>query len=242
MKKIALAICFMSFLVGNAISQGDFRFGIQASPSFSWMGTDDNTINSNGTNLGLRLGMVGEYYFAENYAFTGGLNFAFNQGGTLRHDTGGNFWTKSELSNPDFNNSETALPDGVNLKYSIQFVEIPIGLKMRTQEFGYLRYYAELPIFTIGIKTQAVGDITGTDVMTEKENIKSDVNPLNVSWGLGGGIEYTINSSTSLIGGVYYNQGFLDLTTDQGAVKNDGTAEDSKGTARNITIRIGVLF
>jgi len=242
MKKIALAICFMSFLFGNAFSQGDFRFGIQASPSFSWMGTDDNTINSNGTSLGLRLGMVGEYYFAENYAFTGGLNFAFNQGGTLRHDTGGNFWTKSELSNPDFNNSETALPDGVNLKYSIQFVEIPIGLKMRTQEFGYLRYYAELPIFTIGIKTQAVGDITGTDVMTEKENIKSDVNPLNISWGLGGGIEYTINSSTSLVGGVYYSQGFLDLTTDQGAIKNNGSAEDSKGTSRNITIRIGVLF
>ena len=198
MKKIALAICFMSFLVGNIFSQGDFRFGIQASPSFSWMGTDDNSINNNGTNLGLRLGMVGEYYFAENYAFTSGLNFAFNQGGTLRHDTGGNFWTRSELSNPDFNNSETALPDGVNLKYSIQFVEIPIGLKMRTQEFGYLRYYAELPIFTIGIKTQAVGDITGTNIMTEKENIKNDVNSLNVSWGLGGGVEYTINSSTSL--------------------------------------------
>ena len=54
-----------------------------------------------------------------------------------------------------------ALPDGVNLKYHIQYLEIPFGLKLRTKEFGYLRYFAEIPIFSLGFKLQARGEYKG---------------------------------------------------------------------------------
>ncbi len=177
------------------------------------------------------------------YAITSGLGFAFNQGGTLRHDIGGNFLDESDFTDPTLTESNDALPDGVNIKYNVQFVEIPLGLKMRTQEFGYLRYYAELPIFTLGFKTQANGTLTGSTIDGEQEgNIKKDVNLLNVSWGLGGGAEYNLNESTSIVAGIYYNQGFLDLTDNKNSVKNNGEAEDSKATTRGLTIRLGVLF
>lgn len=238
MKKIALLLSLIYGLSLSLSAQEDFRFGVQVSPSFSWLASNDNQINGNGTNLGLHLGFTGEYYFAERYAFLAGLGFAFNQGGTFEHKIGGNFWTKSELSNPDLN----ALPDGVNLKYNLQYVEIPFGLKMRTNEFGYFRYYAELPIFTLGIRTQARGDITSAaELNTEREDIKQDVNLLNLSWGLGAGAEYNINSNTAIVLGIQYAQGFLDIT-DDAATKKDGTSEDSNGTTRSITIRLGVMF
>ena len=80
MKKIAVLIVISLYLF-NSVSAQEFRFGFQLSPTFTWLNTDDNSINGNGTNLGLKLAMMGEKYFggSENYAFKFGIGFAFNQ-------------------------------------------------------------------------------------------------------------------------------------------------------------------
>jgi len=252
MKKIASLITFLLFIGSNIYGQTDFRFGFQVSPNFSWISTNDKFINGNGSNLGLKLGMMGEKYFSgsENYALTFGIGFAFNQGGTLNHDSdgqyeGGNYWSKSDLSDDALFSS---LPEGINLKYGIQYIELPVGLKMRTQEFGYFRYFVE-PGFNIGIKTQARGAISGVEgYSTENEDIKKDVNFLNLSWGLGAGAEYTIGANTAIVAGLYFQNGFLDMT-DNGAQRfqRDGAditnvKEDSKASIKNLTIRLGVMF
>jgi len=243
MKKIVLLFTFFSVMTTIGFGQLDFdnelRLGFQLSPSFSWMSTDDNLINGNGPNLGLKLGMVGEYYFRENYAIVSGINFAFNQGGTLRHEEGGDLWPKSELSDLSLHE----LPDGVNLKYHIQYLEIPFGIKLRTKEFGYLRYFAEIPVFSLGFKLQARGDVKGTtNSDRQRENITEDVNLFNLTWGFGGGVQYTLSESTALVAGIIYRQGFTDVTDDS-ALKADGTTrEDSKGIIKSLTIRFGFLF
>jgi long-subunit fatty acid transport protein len=245
MKKIVLVLAFFSGMTISMFAQlgdfefdGDLRLGFQLSPSFSWMSTDDNFINGNGSNVGLKLGMLSEYYFRENYALVSGVSFAFNQGGTLRHTQGGNFWPNSQLS--DLGLME--LPDGVNLKYHIQYLEIPLGLKMRTKEFGYLRYFAEIPTFTLGFKLQARGDVKGTSSLNrERENITEDVNLFNLTWGFGGGVQYSLSDNTALVGGIFYRQGFADVT-DDAAVKADGNRETSKGIIKSVTIRLGILF
>lgn len=244
MKKIVLILPFFFLIATLGFSQLDLdfdkelRLGFQLSPSFSWMSTDDNLINGNGLNLGLKLGMVGEYYFRENYALVSGINLAFNQGGTLKHQEGGDLWPKSELSDLALH----TLPDGVNLKYHVQYLEIPFGIKLRTKEFGYLRYFAEIPIFSLGFKLQARGDVQGTALDSERENITEDVNLFNLTWGFGGGVQYTLSESTALVGGIIYRQGFTDVTDDAG-LKIDGTTrEDSKGIIKSLTIRLGFLF
>jgi opacity protein-like surface antigen len=241
MKKIIALITF-SLILGTVAYSQDIRFGFQMSPSFSWMTTNTNKVNRSGTNLGLKLGMLGEYYFRENYAFVSGIGFAFNHGGTLLHEFGGNYWTKSDL---DPNLQE--LPPDVKLKYGIQYVEIPAGLKMRTREFGYLRYFLE-PGLTFGFKTQARGSIKGTGIGddAEKINIRKEVNSLNLAWGLGGGVEYSISDNTSLVGGLGFQIGFTDATDDNGTVFDTNQkverGEKSKGTISAITLKIGVMF
>jgi len=229
MKKIVAVIAFFTMLMDGVYAQNELRFGFQVSPTFSWMNTDDNTVNNNGTNLGLKLGLISEYYFRENYAFITGIGFAFNQGGTLLHENGGEIWTRAELPvNRD-------LPKGTNLKYDLQYVEIPFGLKMRSKEFGYFRYFAEIPTFSIGFKSQARGSIKGNGLEENNIEIKKEVISLFLSWGLGMGGEYSLSASSSLMFGLFYQRVFTDVT-------RDVAADDSKAVINNITIRFALMF
>ncbi|MEN0004833.1 MAG: porin family protein [Bacteroidota bacterium] len=245
MKKIVVLLAFFTCLASIAVAQEEkeIRFGFHLSPTFNWMSANTNDINPSGTNLGLRLGMIGEYYFRENYAITTGIGFIFNHGGTLQHENSGRYWTRTDLPIPD----GTDMPDGVSLDYGIQYLEIPLGLKMRTREFGYIRYYAE-PSVILGIKTQARGKVEQFSQIDSEEqfNIRDEVNLLNMSWGIGGGVEYSISENTRLIGGLALHFGFLDVTDDNGQVNDpdrpDPVEEDSKGITRSLTIRIGIMF
>ncbi|MEM8525412.1 MAG: porin family protein [Bacteroidota bacterium] len=222
MKKIVISTTFlMGFIWLTAQNSYNVRFGLQLSPAFTWMQSDNSQINRNGANVGLKLAMMGEYYFAENYAFTSGLGFAFNHGGTLRHDPEGSYWqTGQSLRSAD-------------LKYSVQFIEIPLGLKMRTREFGYISYFGE-PYLTFGFRSQSRGDIKDTDI--NDIDIKEFVNPIALSWGLGVGIEYSVSESTALVGGLYFQNMFTDMT------KDVEMGDDSNSNLDGLVLRIGVLF
>ncbi|SRR6056297_350457 len=238
--QLFIVIISLIFAGGPLMAQDSFkniRFGPEVSPQISWMYTNNNQINSAGNNFGLKLGLMGEYYFTENYALTGGLGLAFNTGGTLNHDIGGQLLGRSELSMPNLN----TLDDGAEIKYSMQFVELPIGLKMKTRQFGYISYYAHLPVFTLSILTRSRGDIMASNASATNENISRDTRFFNFSWGFGGGAEYSVSPETSLVFGLYYQQSMIDITRDKGTLRT-GEEEDSKGSFGIITLRLGVLF
>ena len=245
------ALTFLSFSMnGQKVVWSRFKFGIHASPTISWLKTDNAKIGNNGFNTGLKLGATADYYFLENYALTTGIGFGFNQGGKLFHEYGGNFLANSTLSDERYNTPSAtvkALPDQVSIRYHIQYVEIPLALKMRTQISGeHLRAFAQAPVIVIGWRSQVRGDISAQNLSLEKENIKQDVNPLSLSWGLGGGIEYMHNQNTSLVAGLFYQRGFVDTTRDKNNYSITPTAgkadETSKAVLNAITLRLGVIF
>lgn len=256
MKKLALlslAVCTYALGFGQF---DNLRLGLHLSPTVSWISTDDDLINRTSSNVGIRIGAAGEYYMSENIAFTGGLGVSFGQGGTLQHEDGGNFWPNSSLSDDRLNTGEKPLPDGVKLKYKLQYLEIPMGIKFRSNEKGYLRYFAELPVLTMGMNLGAKGDIIAGETSSENESIGKDVNFFNFQLGLGAGVEYAISPSTSLVGGLYFNAGLNDITKNDGvkAISNPDQApsnpnddyilvqEDSRGRLSNVTLRIAIMF
>lgn len=244
MKKITLLLFFSCFLLGEAEAQKKLRFGFQASPSWSWLRTNDRKIEGVNSNWGIKLGALGEYYFTDNYAFTTGLGFGFNQGGTLQNGyTRWKPWDDSDLSEipSDTFNFET------KLHYRVTYVEIPFGLKMRggSNEDSRVKFYAELPMFTLGFVTKGIGDIRGTnDQNLEDIDIREEVRGLSLSWGLGGGIEYEFASNGSLMAGIAFQKQFTDITRDGYVEKTPGNwqKEDSKGTFGNLALKIGVFF
>ena len=228
---------------GQSVDFTRFRFGFQLSPSVSWMTTDDNAIDGDGTALGLKLGTVAEYAFAENYALVSGIGFHFNAGGTLRSGYGGRFFTESIPEGDPFNQAGGTGP-GVRIDYSITYVEIPLGLKLRTREFGYLTYTAEAPVFTLNIRSNVRGSLSGGNEASEVEDVtaKKEVTPLALSWGFGGGAEYSVSESTRLFGGLRFQRVFTDVTKDGDYYEGRAARDDPRAGINMITLRLGVLF
>ena len=221
-----------------------FKFGLQLSPSLSWLGTDDSRIDGDGTALGLKLGTQAEFFFAENYAIATGIGFHFNAGGTLQSQYAGRFFTESINEGEPF--FEPTATGPVLLDYSITYIEIPLALKLRTREFGYLTYYLEAPIFTLGIRSNARGGISGGGLADALDDIviKDEVNPFAISWGFGGGVEYSVAETTRLFGGLQFQQVFTDVTKDGDDYVYTGRRgdDDPKAKINSITLRLGVLF
>ena len=252
---VPLRLLFTTFLCTCGLASlsaqftGDFKFGVQASPTFSWMGSNNNLINGDGTNLGLKLGILGEYYFSDQYSFHSGLGFHFNAGGTLLYDdefTRVDIW-REPLDEVLDVGAPRDTSGGVGYKYSLQYLEIPVGLTLRTREFGYLTYYVR-PALHLGILTQSRGEVRGYNGLSDDErfNISSAVNGFNLSWSIGAGAEYALSESTALVAGLAFQSGFADITTDKDTELarpgRSGGEDDSRGKVNALVITLGVMF
>ena len=250
-KKIVLFALISYWGAVQLQAQGDrsFRFGIQASPTFSWMNTDDKLLENAGTNWGFKLALMGEKYFQPNYAIVSGIGFGFNHGGFLQSKYA-NYrpWVDSDLSVNLADTDSLSLPTNANLHYRLRYVEVPIGLKMRggTNEDAPLKFFAE-PLLTFGFLTKALGDISGAGSAfnTTDENIRNDVNGLSLSWGLGAGVDYELATHTTFVAGLFYQNNFTDVTQKARAVREVGGSWDderARASFRALTLRLGLFF
>lgn len=247
---VAIVLAFLTTAVKG--QERSLRIGFQTSPVFSWINnSDQNLIVRTGGSFGLKLGTTADIFFRNSYSLTTGINLAFHEGGTLLYEKGGNFLPKSDLSDEMLKTGDKPLPDGTKITYSLQYVEIPLGLKIRSKEIGYIRYFVEAPVFNLAFLTRGRGTIETTTDKFEQENIYKDLSVFNVFWGFGAGIEYSISENNALVGGIYFQNGLLDFINDNGHVAIDNPdvippyiiqKEDSRATVNNIIVRIGILF
>ena len=270
-----------AFLLCVLYVQGQgFKFGVHIDPLVSFMASNDKKVVPDGANMGFGVGVEMEYYFAEgeNYAFTFGGNFSLGKGGKLSYTDGGRLLSNSELDNSAYFNNLTnqsasstqtsgldlALVPGTVIKYNINYLEIPFGLKLRTNELGqsYLRAFFHIPQVTIGIPVSARGNVDAprpastltpgfyTPEVSKGENIYKDINFLQLSLGTGAGVEWSPNDEGGLrlVGGFYYNYGFIDAVKKNYLYDNTQipTTPSKESKARtgfhNIGLRIGVIF
>lgn len=235
-----MIVLMMSVMIEQGMAQNNMsedsklRFGLQVSPTVSWLSSDESLVKGGGANIGLKVGALGEYNFAKNYSITIGVGFGFSHGGKLQFPAGGNLLPKSDL--PDVPESlRKNLPTDTKIDYRLTFIEFPVSLKLRTREFGYVKYYAEIPIINLSAVTQAKANIDAANLDVNKQKINKDVKTLNAQWGLGLGMEYNLSQDFSMVFGAYYTQGFFDLTKKYANI-------DDKAVDHVITFRIGALF
>ena len=249
MKNIALVSLAILSFYATSLAQDSKHYSLQISPGTSWFTTDDNQINSNGGVFNARITAKMEKPLKGNLYYTKGIGLAFGQGGTLRHEVGGNLLPGSELDNPEWNTGDKPLVDGTDIEYKIRMIEIPIGLKYKKPTTGYSTYYVEMPL-TTQIKVGTEGAISNATIDAVDQNIGGDVHLVNWTWGLGAGVEYGINSDFSLIAGISFhrslfdqlkNNGFKTATTIEGAFE-DPVSENSKARLNLVQFNFGIIF
>ncbi len=219
MRRTILLVVFLIIGAGAMLAQG-VRFGIIASPEISWMGADIKSIDNSGTRLGFNAGMTMENYFAENYAFVTGISIC-GEGGKLTY-------TQDSLAY-NVHNDQIRIPAGSKVSYKLQYVEIPVGLKFKSNEIGYVTFFAKLG-FTgqVNIKARA----TDSHKNLENDNISEEINLFNLGYHFGGGIEYSLGANTALVAGITYTNGFLDVTS----------RSKDKVTLNKVALHLGIMF
>ena len=205
----------------NKVSAQELRFGIFANPLVSWMKTDVSSIKGNGERIGFEAGLIMDKFFAKHYAFTTGISI-HNMGGKLKYEKGKtNFKTSDTMLN---------LGNNASVKYKLQYIHVPIALKFRTTEIGYITYFAQVGLDPM-VNVKANADVQGlTNV-----NVRKEINPLYIAYHISAGLEYKIVGNTALMAGLTYMNGFSDVTDNSGY-----TTE--KAVMHCFELRLGVYF
>ena len=225
-RKIVIIILFislmLSFLPQRAVSQG-IQIGLYTEPLISWFSSDTDLAANDGALPGLAFGITYDRYFARNYAFSTGISL-INASGRLNY---------SDTILIRFKNSEAELNAGDNITYRIQYLSIPLGIKLKTNQIGYLTFFANTgvnPKVIIGGK----GDIPSQDI--KKVNVMEELRLFNLGYYITLGTEYSLGGSTSIDVGIGYENNFMDVTKDYA-----GQAED-KISHHMLRFRIGLNF
>jgi hypothetical protein len=216
MKKILPLL--LSILPLSIFSQ-NIRFSVIGEPQISWMVPGKDNISRQGAIMGLNAGLHLDKFFTKNYAFSTGITIS-NLGGKLAYSDPLIYQTDK---------GKDTIPAFSVIKYKIQYISVPIGLKFKTNEIGYATYFANLgfnPMFRIKAHGSDNKDILNHDDISEVISL------FNLNYFIHIGVEYSLGGSTALVGGLGYSAGFVDVTN---------RAID-KININSITFRVGVLF
>lgn len=197
MKKL-LTILFLSLVGGGAFAQNfigpdyGFRLGLTAHPTIGWYKPE--TGNSNGVNVGFAYGLLADFNIAENYSVSTGLTVTTINGRT------------TELPN-----GASSLQNIVDLKYMMQYVEVPLTLKLKTDQIGEVRWYGQFGLSN-NFKTKAKMNMD--PVQTNPNQFDRGTKFYRAGLIIGAGLEYDIAAKTSVLLGLTFNNGFTNISSD----------------------------
>lgn len=228
MKKIWLSIvilgCTLYHIQAQATDVQRIRFAIFADPLISYFNTDLSSIEPDGSRIGLNVGLMMDKFFAEHYAFTTGISIQ-TMGGVLNYRHGKDNFSSS-------NSEIQSLPDNTAVKYKLQYLHIPLAIKLRTTEIGYFTYFAQVGLDPM-INIKAAADISS---LSQKNlGVGDEIHFLYLAYHIGAGIEYRIVGNTRLMTGLTYMNGFSDVTS------NNGNSAE-KTVMHSFELRIGIIF
>jgi hypothetical protein len=178
-----------------------FHFGFKFSPTIAWIKPDSKGLSSEGSKLGFSYGIITEFNIQENYAFATGLQVTY-RGGVVRYRY----------------NDDNTYPE-FEYKINIQYIELPLTLKMKTNDFNNVRFFGQFG-FAPGINIRANAETELTSAGNKdlyvldpnyEEDFKDYINTVNISMIIAAGAEFTISGSTVLFTSLEFNNGFIDV-------------------------------
>jgi hypothetical protein len=214
---IILIILFLS-----QFSQGQsLKLGFQASPQLSWMNSSNNSIINVQSRIGIRYGIEADIFIfgVPRYGLNTGLFISNNS-----------FKTSYNLGN-SISMDGVTLQNPVSIQYRLNYIEIPLNIKLRSDQFYRLTYYGQFGLTNL-INISATA--TSSDLKLDGSNVSESIRFFNMGMLMGGGVEYDVGGNTALNLGIQYSNYFLDATS----IKN----LDEKSKINSLRLVIGVMF
>lgn len=237
---------------GGNVELKKVRFGAFIAPNSGWMKptankSDDKlyTVEKGSSQIGFTWGLMMDYYFAENYGIATGFQLNRMGGGI------------SVAQNPAVTQPVTTnMVRSADFTYKLQYLEIPFGLKLRSDDLGGVRVFGQIGVSAgITLSKKATYDVVFTDTISgatiekrasgENEKISGlGVTPILFQMNVGGGIEYAISEKMSIYAALLFNNGFTPDVTNPKELDLDFKGRFSDGNVRmnNIALRIGMFF
>lgn len=208
MKKIyiillSLTLSLSAFAQINRLSTYGFRLGLTATPTIGWVKPQQG--KSNNLGLGFSYGLMGDFNFAPNYSFATALTITTINGNSTEADP-------SYIRSMD-RSAMPNVPLAYELKYKIQYLEIPLTVKLKTLKKEGRRFYGQFGLsngFLLGAKQ----DAKGANINVNDVKINSYTTFYRAGLIIGGGAEFDVAPSTSIMAGLTFNNGFTNITND----------------------------
>lgn len=219
LKFIHLLVFIKTFTIVYSQETDEFRFlrlGISGISGFGWIKSDVPTYESRGLRLTYGYGLDLEMRLFENVGVFTGISTYYGGGAIENTDTLGN---KHKVL------------------YRLQYLEIPLALKMKTKEINYITYFADFG-GGFDLRLRALADSTSKDVNgntlpTRTDiNVKSEIFFYRIAFLIGGGIEYSLWGNTRFVAAIYFNNGLTDIFK----------SSEIKGRNNHFNLKIGVIF
>jgi len=141
------------------------RMGLYISPTFNFIQTDSKESETN-SNPGVIYGYAFELGLNENHYLESGFSISYKGGGITQNVS-----------------TET-------IEYKVEYITIPLFIKMRSRQIGYLNYFARIgPSINFKIK--------------EETNNKARTAAVDISIFLGA--EYSLGGETSIEASLFFN-------------------------------------
>jgi hypothetical protein len=202
------------------------RIGFQFTPEITWLKSKSINLENKASKIGFNFGPVFDYSFGNNYAFTTGVIISRSRGSLFYEDS-----TK-------FNSAPSILfSPATTVEYNIQYIELPIALRLKTNEIGYVTYFGVfgiVPAVNISAKGE-FDDPTTPNARYIPESFSKDVSLPNLSMLISAGAAYSISTNTSAFLSLNFYNGLIDVTDNP---KNYKT----KAVLNRLGLTAGIMF
>ena len=231
---VAFALIFLT-LNGFSQDERNFHFGLQFSPNIGWIKADSKNFEAGKKKIGFSYGLIGDFKLGNSAS----LNIGFAITSINHQMVIDSLRTKAPLNSTNYE---------VEYNYKVKYMQLPFTLKLRTNEIGYTTYYGEFgfaPSIVYRVRADVNPDIfndpeqsNDRDVNDEGDDFASsyynedNIASLRASLIVGAGIEYKLAGNTSIIAGVRFDNGLINVLK----------AEDTKGFNNYLSLNLGVMF
>lgn len=218
-----------------------FQLGLKASPTIGWFNASDVGIKGGSAHMGFLGGFIAEINFTENYMILTGLNYHYTKG-RLTFDR---YYPKT--STPSIYDLKLC---SVEQTVAFQYVEIPLAVKLRTNQFGRFRFYGNVGLNTAfrfsaradskyTLKDDPIGIAETKEFL--KEDVRKDYYLVRESLLIGGGVDFSIDESSYVSAGINFNTSLNNLVKAK-YIAEGNVEKKIKATYSYVEIQLAFVF